>query len=172
VIAGPGGRAFNGGFLAFIAARKGPNSGARVWAIAQVTGYSARSRSGRPHFREALARGWRGPWRQLRCRRLGVRRVLPRELAIQFAPPTRSGSSGGPLGPEDRDPPGGPENESLGSTAPVARVGTAADEMAGSPAPAGGRKWIASPRERIRAEPRPAPRFRGSELTSPVPGPR
>jgi hypothetical protein len=38
--------------------------------------------------------------------------------------------------------------------------------------PGWGRKWIASPRERIRAEPRPAPRFRGSELTSPVPGPR
>jgi hypothetical protein len=39
---------------------------------------------------------------------------------------------------------GGPGNESLASPLPVVPAGTASDALAGSPAPAGGRKWITS----------------------------
>jgi hypothetical protein len=53
--------------------------GACSWAKARATGYSARSRSGRPLFGEALVReAWRGTWCRSQCRRGGVRRVLPR----------------------------------------------------------------------------------------------
>ena len=53
-----------------------------LWAIAGATGYSARPRSGRLLFGEALVpEAWCGPWRRSRCRRGGVRRVLPRDSA-------------------------------------------------------------------------------------------
>ena len=56
------------------------DTGARIWAIARATNYSARPRFGRPLFGEApaLERQCR-PWRRPRRRRGGVRRVLPRD---------------------------------------------------------------------------------------------
>jgi hypothetical protein len=62
------------------AVRAGDDWRARIWAIARATGYSARPRSGRPLFGEAIARERGcGPWRRSQCRRGGVRRMLPRD---------------------------------------------------------------------------------------------
>jgi hypothetical protein len=60
--------------------------GARIWAIAGATGYSARPSSGRPLFGEAIAReGLCGPWRRSQCRRGGVRRLPPRDRRSERA---------------------------------------------------------------------------------------
>src|ERR1035437_10345200 len=65
------------------------STGGWLWAIARATNYSARPRSGRPLFREALVReGCWGPWCRSQCRRGGVRRMLPREgmRPLEMAP--------------------------------------------------------------------------------------